>query len=77
MNIWMVCGNGFSPAGFDSREKAYDYAIDILFENCCDIWEERIAKSQLDESYAKNNGQFGYHIDSINFNVTVYEVEIK
>lgn len=78
MNAWIVCVSGFRPVGFDSREKAYDYAVDILFKNCFgDIWEERHAKRQLDESYAENNGQFGYHIDAINSNVMAYEVEIK
>lgn len=78
MNAWIVCVSGFRPVGFDSREKAYDYAVDMLFKNCFgDVWEERHAKRQLDESYAKNNGQFGYHIDAINSNVIVYEVEVK
>lgn len=78
MNTWIVCMSGFRPVGFDSKEKAYDYAVDMLFKNCFgDVWEERHAKEQLDESYAENNDYFGYHIDMINFNVTVYEVKIK
>lgn len=78
MKSWIVCRSGFSPVGFYSREKAYDYAVTMLFKNCFgDIWEERHAKRQLDESYAKNNDKFGYHIDVTNFSVTVYKVEIK
>lgn len=78
MRTWIVCVGGFRPVGFDSKEKAYDYAVDMLFAKCGgDFWEEHHAKMKLDESYAENNGQFGFYIDSICFSVTVYEVEIK
>lgn len=78
MRTWIVCVGGFRPVGFDSKEKAYDYAVDMLFANCFgDVWEERHAKTELDESYAKNSGQFGFYIGVTDYKLTVYEVEVK
>ena len=78
MNTWVVCVGGFHPVGFDSKEKAYEYAVDMLFKHCYgNTWEEQRAKMALDESYAKNNGQFGFYIHSVNYSLTVYEVEVQ
>ena len=78
MRTWIACVGGIRPVGFDSKEKAYDYAVDMLFAHCYgDVWEERHAKIELDESYAEDSSHFGFYIDAVDYKLTVYEVEVK
>ena len=68
MTVWRVNHSlSENPAYFDNDYKAYLFMYDVIFSySFGDVYEERAAKNELDESYAnrESTGTFGFSFSS-------------
>lgn len=71
MTIWAVIYDTCEQKMFDSKEKAYDFIVDYIYDNFDEDDDIGLILDMLKEEYEMNNEYFGYgdEIEAVKYEV--------